>query len=224
MGTVSGNYIEILAKELDSTQYDLINAGINSQLAYNILQRLDEVIQCDPDFIFVLIGTNDMNAVALEGNAADYISGQNLPQSPSADWYRENLTAIATKLTTESEAKIILLSLPTLGEAQNSAAYQLSAEYSQIVKEVAQETAVTYLPLHETMDTYLQQQSGERQEYNEDWYELVLDGIKRKFLYRQSLDAIGKRNGYLLHTDPLHLNTAGAQMIVDLILPILEAE
>lgn len=224
MGTVSGNYIELLAEQLDSNQYDLVNAGINSQLAYNILQRLDEIIQCAPDFVFVLIGTNDLNAVALEENAAGYVNGQNLPQAPSAAWYRKNLTAIANTLKAETDAQIVLLSLPTLGEIPESEAYELSVEYSQIVKEVAEETAVTYLPLNETMDTYLRQQPGERQGYGKKWYELVLDGIRRKFLYQQSLDAIGKRNGYLLHTDPLHLNTTGAQMIVDLIRPILETE
>lgn len=224
MGTVSANYVELLAERLDPEQYDLVNAGINSQLAYNILLRLDEVIQCEPDFVFVLIGTNDMNAVALDGNADGYINGQNLPQAPSAAWYRENLMSIVTQLKKEPGAQIILLSLPPLGELPESAAYQLSAEYSEIVKEVAEETAVSYLPLHESMDTYLQQRSGERRGYGENWYDLVLNGIQRRFLYRQSFDAISKRNGYLLLTDSLHLNNTGANMIVDLVFPILEDE
>ncbi len=224
MGTVSGNYVDMLGERLDADKYDLVNAGINSQLSYNILQRLDEVIACEPDYVFVLIGTNDVNAVILEGNAEGYINGQNLPQPPSAAWYRENMTVIATKLKVETKAQIVLLSLPTVGELPDSHAYQLSAEYSAIVQEVAEDTAVSYLPLHETMDTYLRQQPGIRTGYSEDWLQLVNDGIRRHYLYRQSFNAIGQRNGFLLHTDPLHLNTTGATIIADLLLPVLVGE
>lgn len=224
MGTVSVNYIDLLAQQLDNEAFELINAGVNSQLAYNVLQRLDEVIACDPDFVFVLIGTNDLNAVALAENAEAYARGQNLPQSPSPKWYRENLTAIATRLKEQTFAEVALLSLPPLGEQIDSEAYQLSTEYSEIVKEVAADTAVSYLPLHESMTDYLTQQSGTKQGYSENWNELVVNSMYSHFLYKQSLDKVSEQNGYLLLTDSIHLNTTGAQMIVDLTLPILEEE
>ena len=221
MGRVSFNFVDLLAEKLDPEKIDLVNAGVNSQLAYNVLQRLDEVIACDPDFVFVLIGTNDLNAVALEGNEVGYMQGQKLPQKPSPEWYRENLAAIATTLQAETDADVYLLSLPPLGEQIESDAYQLSTEFSGIVEEVAAETAVSYLPLHESMTSYLEQQSGERRGYDSDWNELVVRGITQQFLYRQSLDTISERNGFLLLTDSMHLNSTGANMIVDLVLPIL---
>ncbi len=224
MGTVSANYVNLLAEQIDGDKFDLINGGINGQLAYNVGQRLDEVVTCDPDFVLILVGTNDANAVVFAANTQGYIEGQSLPQTPSAAWYRQNMTAIVTQLKAGTDAQIGLLSLPTMGELPTSDAYQLSTEYSQIVQEVAADTAVTYLPLHETMDTYLRQQTGELRGYDPDWEELMIDGLQRHFLYRQSLDSIGTRNGFLLHVDPLHLNTAGAMMIVDLIRPFIEAE
>ena len=224
MGRVSVNFVDLLAEKLDAENIDLINAGINSQLAYNVLQRLDEVIACDPDFVFVLIGTNDLNAMALEGNEVGYMQGQKLPQKPSPQWYRENLAAIATTLKAETEADVYLLSLPPLGERIESDAYQLSAEYREIVAEVAAETAVSYLPLHESMTSYLEKQPGERRGYGEEWNELIVEGITQQFLYRQSLDTISKRNGFLILTDSVHLNSTGANMIVDLVYPYLSEE
>ncbi len=224
MGTVSVNYIDLLSPRLDTEAFDFINAGVNSQLAYNVVQRLDAVIACNPDFVFVLIGTNDLNAVALPGNADAYVHGQNLPQTPSPEWYRENLTVIATRLREETSAEVALLSLPPLGEQVDSEVYQLSVAYSEIVKGVAANTAVSYLPLHESMTGYLNQQVGTRQGYSENWNELVVNSMYSHFLYKQSLDKISQQNGYLLLTDSIHLNSAGAKMVVDLILPILEEE
>jgi len=68
-----------------------VNAGINSQLSYNVLQRIDQVVKCNPDFITILIGTNDAAATLNEKNAARYVKKQNLPRVPHRHWYEENL-------------------------------------------------------------------------------------------------------------------------------------
>ena len=32
---------------------------MNGDLAWNVNQRIDEIIKCDPDLVFLLIGSND---------------------------------------------------------------------------------------------------------------------------------------------------------------------
>ena len=38
--------------------FSIVNAGINGDLAWNLLERLDDVIDCNPNHITILIGTN----------------------------------------------------------------------------------------------------------------------------------------------------------------------
>jgi len=47
-----------------------------------------------PDFITILIGTNDASATFNEKNATRYVKNQNLPRVPNRNWYQESLTAI----------------------------------------------------------------------------------------------------------------------------------
>ena len=93
-GTISSNYVESLASRFDAEKYDFVNAGINGDLAYNALERLDEVIECKPDVVTILIGTNDANALTNQGNLRRYMKEQHLPKVPDEQWYRDNLTRI----------------------------------------------------------------------------------------------------------------------------------
>ena len=44
---VSANYIELLdSRGLEN--YEKINGGINSQLAYSLYSRIDDIVACDP--------------------------------------------------------------------------------------------------------------------------------------------------------------------------------
>ena len=59
-GQFSANYVKRLQDRWPGTRF--INAGVNGQLAYNITQRLDEVVAQQPDVVTLLVGTNDVNA------------------------------------------------------------------------------------------------------------------------------------------------------------------
>ena len=68
-GRVSHNYVDLLAGRFRDGNVVFVNAGINSELAWNVVQRLDAVIACKPDVVTVLsYGTNDANATLSEAN------------------------------------------------------------------------------------------------------------------------------------------------------------
>ncbi len=48
-GKIGVNYVELLEKEFSSNNYDFINAGINSEVVWNVLQRLEKIVECNPD-------------------------------------------------------------------------------------------------------------------------------------------------------------------------------
>ena len=210
-GRVSPNYVDMLAERLGPKGIVVVNAGINGELAYNVVQRLDKVIACRPDFITVLIGTNDANAVLSEANTERYVKEMGLPQNPTKLLYRKHLSEIGERLKAETSAQIALLSLPPIGEEQDNRAYKQAAEYSEVVKQVARGLGVTYLPLFENMDRYLEQHTDRHPVSYDDRPRYVMyEGIFLHYVLGKSYNDISRRNGFLLMTDHLHLNHTGA--------------
>ena len=87
-GQVSYNYVNILSDRLSGDGYQFVNAGINGNLVYNVVNRLDMIIRCDPDYVTVLIGTNDVNASLSQKNSARYMIDMALPEKPNAEFFR----------------------------------------------------------------------------------------------------------------------------------------
>jgi len=222
-GAAGANYVDLLENKLpvEAGGYELINAGVNSELAYNVALRLDEIAACNPDFVIVLIGTNDANSRMSEENLARYMKEQKPPQVPDAAWYRENLELIASRLKSGTKATVAFLSLPTMGEDPEHPAYRLSGEYSLIVKEVAEEYGCAYLPLFETMDGYLRARPGKTEYDYSETRALMMKAVLKHYILRQSWNRIGARNGFILHTDFLHLNDTGADMLAGIVAEFL---
>jgi len=216
-GRIGVNYVDMVEDQLDGAQFEIINAGINSELAWNNLQRVDEVIQCDPDIVTVLIGTNDANATLSPDSMRSYVRRMKLPREPDSGWYRESLSSLVKKLKTETNAQIALLSIPTIGEEANHPAFLKSSEYSSIVHNIAEETNVTYLPLHEKMIEFLRDTPGSPTYSYEKSFIGMFKAIFSRYLLRKSWDKIAYNSGFSLHVDHIHLNTAGARIIADLI-------
>jgi lysophospholipase L1-like esterase len=225
-GTVSFNYLELLGARPSLAEFRFINHGVDGDLAWNGLQRLDKVIADRPDFVSILIGTNDVNATMSERNWLRYKSFNHLPTEPTLAWYESNLTIIVQRLKQETRAQLALLSLAVIGEDLEHEANRKIVLYNEAVRRVAAQEKVAYLPLHERMVAYLRENEAERAqlpprlEYRDGLHNtgnalgLHNTGV--------SWDEVSRRNGLLLTTDCLHLNSIGAGMIADLIEAWLE--
>jgi hypothetical protein len=62
-GVGSADWVAMLRDRVGPQDVQVVNAGVAGDLAWNVLQRLDAVIQCEPDMVSLMVGTND---VALE--------------------------------------------------------------------------------------------------------------------------------------------------------------
>ena len=90
-----------------------------------------------------------------------------------------------------------------------------------VIRRLAEEKGISYLPLHERMVAYLKEHEAERVnlpprlEYRDGLHNvgnalaLHASGL--------SWDQVSRRNGLLLLTDCLHLNRKGAWIVADLI-------
>ncbi|MEV8637556.1 GDSL-type esterase/lipase family protein [Streptosporangium sp. NPDC051023] len=216
-GQVSADYVKMLRSRAEGRPFTFANVGVNGDLAYNALQRLDSVIERRPDVVTVLLGTNDANASLTEKNVRMMTRMKKLPVRPTIDWYEENLTTIVSRLTRETTASVGLLSLPVLGEELGSESVLRSARYSAVVKRIAETHGVTYLPLNERQTAHLKE-GGHRPGIRfQDGRPLSARAAMQHFMLGRSFDAISRSRGLELTTDMIHQNTRGATMIAELV-------
>lgn len=220
-GTVSFDYLELLQARPSLAGFEFINHGVNGDLAWNGLQRLDRAIADKPDYVSILIGTNDINATMSERNLLRYKAFNHLPSEPTLTWYECTMEQIVKRLKRETHAKVALISLAVIGEDLEHEANHKVTLYNESMRRLAEREQVPYLPLHERMVAYLQQHEGDRAH------------LPPRLAYRDGLhntgnalalkssgltwDEVSRRNGLLLTTDTLHLNSIGAGMIADLV-------
>ncbi len=220
-GTVSFNYLELLGARPELADFKFLNHGVNGDLAWNGLQRLDKLIDDDPDFVTIMIGTNDVNATMSERNWIRYKSFNHLPTRPTLEWYEENLNEIVVRLKKETTAKLALLSLSPIGEDLGHEANRKVEQYNKAVRRIAHDEAVDYLPLHEEMVAYLLSHEGDRAQLGRmlEYRDGLHNTANALGLHSTGLtwDEVSQRNGLLLLTDTLHLNSKGAGIVADLI-------
>jgi lysophospholipase L1-like esterase len=191
--------------------------GVNRDFAYNLLQRLDEVVAAPADVITVLIGTNDARA-SLPGYPVDKVMrSKRLPSAPSAAWFQECLGSVVERLSAATDAAIGLLSLPVLGQDLVAAPAQASQRYSRIIAEVAADHGVAYLPLHERQIEEIHRADPARIPYRELAAAGYLGTLFQRRIMRRSLETISQRRGLLLTTDHIHQNARGAALIAEVI-------
>jgi len=222
-GLIGFGYVNMLSEELDRARFRLINSGVNAHLAWNLSERLGEIIDCKPSIITVLIGTNDANAATSEKEGRAYVKNMKLPRVPDHDWFQETLQSMINRLQSETSASIALLSIPTIGEVPDHTAFKLSLDYGRTVKEIALKTGVTYLPLQEQMMAYLKENPGSPKYPIERGRVQMLLSIFKHYLFGRSWDSIAENSGFRLHTDYLHLNSISARMVADLIIEFIKS-
>ncbi len=215
-GVLSADYVGNLRDEFP--EYTFINAGVNGELAWNLLQRADDVIACDPDYITILAGSNDVLATLSPMRMRSYQKKHGIPVEANISWYRENLEALVDLLKTGTEADIVLLSLPPVGEDPESLPYKRAAEYSAVVRETAEARDCAYLPLNEEMDTILKKKAKpEALPFDPDSNSALYRAVLKHYSFNRSWNDISDSNHLTLLTDNIHLNEEGAALVSGLI-------
>lgn len=213
-GQVSADYVAMLREALpDAT---VVNAGVNLELSSGLRSRLDAVTAEKPHVVCVLTGTNNVRYALDSNDAARLRRRWQLTESPSLASYREDLRDIARRLR-ETASRVAFLSLPVIGEVLDSEPVRRVAEYSDVVREVAAELQIGYLPLHERMVAFLEDHPAVPKTRFRPGRFLVATAALQHLLLRRSFDAISRSRGLQLTTDTIHLNHRGAGMIAELV-------
>jgi lysophospholipase L1-like esterase len=219
------DWIAELRRRPENKRFRFHNFGVGGDLAFNALQRVPDVLACRPKLVVIWVGGNDVLALVSTKVRRFFRIFKHLPAEPSPQWFRESLWAIVRRLKATDSIKVAICSLPPIGEdlsSDNSFQSNLNqriAEYSAIIKKVAQEEDVGYVGMYEGMCAHLAASPGRAftcfrflRFYRDAFRVLVL---------RKSPDEIAVLNGWRYHTDGVHLNSRG-MIVADLVQSFLQ--
>jgi len=221
------NWIKELEKRPQNNKFHYINSGVGGDLTYNALQRLPKVISLHPDKVIILIGANDILASVFKNAHRFFIGWKHLPSEPSPSWFHQNLQKIVKELKSKTSAKIAIASLAQVGEDPNSkdpAQQKLNTlfeEYSQIIRDIATQEHVSYIPFYEEFHKAIVASPG-RAFTKFSFLSFYRDYILREYILRHSFDEIAKMNGWKYHIDGVHLNTLGGLLLTNLVQEFLD--
>jgi lysophospholipase L1-like esterase len=218
-GNVSYNWVNDLSSQL--SDYQVLNAGINSDLTYTLLRRIDDVVACKPDFITILIGTNDVNSTMHITMEKRYQQLGRIGKeiSPNFEDFKKNYIEIIRQLKQKTKAKIAIMSLPVMGEDLTHEANLRADKYSNFIKQLAISEQVNYLPVREKQKEFLLKNPQKLKHTFEETYKLLNFSVIGYYLLGKTWDEITAKHGFQLTPDNLHQNSIAGGMIRDLVAP-----
>jgi lysophospholipase L1-like esterase len=222
----SYDWIADLAQRPRNAHLRFYRFAEGGDLAYNGLQRVPDLIGRQPDYVVILLGNNDVLALISKKVAQFDRLTKQLPRTSSPEWYQENMQAIVHRLKAGTQARIGLCSLIPIGEDPNSSsAFQADLnryveEFSAIVKSIAHQEAVGYIPVYERIHELVCTTPG-RAFTSFDFLPFYRD-MFRQFVLHKSNDAIGQLNGWRYHRDGIHLNSRSGKLVAELVHEFLQ--
>lgn len=133
-GAKGNGYINQLKKQLDTTKYELIGAGIGGNKVYDLYLRLEkDVLDKKPDLVFIYVGINDVWHKQTAKTGTDY------PK------YLQFYQALIDKIQAGG-SKIVLCTPSVIGEKKDSA-NELDAELDKYAAGIRELATKNNLPL-----------------------------------------------------------------------------
>ena len=111
-GNIGQSWVDYLREEFPNDIF--LNEGINGNTTWQVIQRLDPILECKPDLTILMIGTNDALGSFDIDSGMRYKSNNNLPEVPSFEKYKEQLLVLIEKIGAQSQ--IVICTLPPIGE------------------------------------------------------------------------------------------------------------
>jgi len=210
-GRVGYDWVRSLS--LNDTSKIYLNAGMNGDLAWNVNQRIDEIIKCDPDLVFLLIGSNDAMGSLSKDAGEFYKKFKNLPLLPALGWYEKNYDQILQKLLKSTSAKIILITIPWVGEHEDSKIISIIKEHNKVIKKLSLKYKLKVLPFFDEMGKLIlskHQQNNSTEMIpvytRKKNASLSVLGILKYYQLGFSWNEIGDKNNLSATFDFIHLN------------------
>lgn len=213
-GNMSANWVDILKIKRPDLQF--LNAGMNADLTYTLLTRIDDVIAAQPHYISLIIGSNDVMATLTPARMKRYYGLGKITEDATYEGFIANWREIISQLKTQTTAKIIVASLPPITEDFTWYGNKKAEEYSLKIKEMAEEFDLIYLPFREKLKENMPEKSDQIVDFENSENIMRKVAIQRLVL-KYSWNEIAKARKAKYMTDNIHLNDDAAEILADMI-------
>ncbi len=215
-GHIGYDWVGNLRKNDDSKIY--INAGINADLTWNLNQRIDDIIKHDPDYVTILIGTNDaIGSQPVKLIQDYYIQTKNLPQVPSIEWFEEQIEIFVDKIKKNTSAKIAITTLPWLGEQEDASIMNVIKSHNKIIKAIAVKYDLFILDLFSKFKEQIDSNDSIPYTTSELRRLRGLRAVVLYYIFGWSWTKIGEKYKLQLLCDHIHLNEKGGFLMQTLV-------
>ncbi len=215
-GHIGYDWVSALRKQDNSKVY--INAGINADLTWNLNQRIDDIIKHNPDYITILIGTNDaIGSQPVKVIQDYYIQTKNLPQVPSIEWFEEQIEIFVKKLKENTSAKIAITTLPWLGEQEDASIISVINDHNKIIERIAFKYDISILDLFSKFKEQINFNDSVPYTTSELRRLRGLRAVILYYVFGWSWNKIGKKYKLKLLCDHIHLNEKGGSLMENLV-------
>jgi lysophospholipase L1-like esterase len=211
---MSADWLSIVEKKQPEIQF--FNAGMNADLTDTLLTRIDEITECQPHFISLLIGSNDVMATTTEKRLKRYYDLGKIKQDPDFETFKANYYKIIQNLKSETTAKIMVVSIPPITENWLHEVNAKADKYANFIKEIASAEDLIYIPFREKLKSNMPEKSTQIDDYENSVALIRQAGFKRNFLGKSWNEIAHSRHAKYL-TDNIHLNENAAEILAEMI-------
>ena len=220
-GRASVDFVQMLRERFPSRTF--VNAGVNGNVAWELLERADRIIACRPSQVVILIGTNDVQATLTPDAMRSTRESKHLPVDPSLGWYAACLRDTVVRLQ-GAGVNVALCSLPPIGQDLDAPVNAVVREANNAIHDVCTETGAAYLPVYERLTDLLASQGAiSGPAWTGSWAPGVASLVEH-FALGRSYDAIALARGWVISPDGVHMDSTGASIIADLAADWLERQ
>jgi lysophospholipase L1-like esterase len=233
-GQLGANWLNLLQPDVSR---QLINAGVNGEMAHTISRRLECVLTINPgaSALVLLAGTNDILAQSNWAFALyhRYIRRQ-LPPEYTFKIFTDHMEQVLTTFALRAPgAPVFVVTMPPIGEDLTSSLNAHVERYNTATRDLcARHSNARLVDFHDACRRYLQQQAelpGARpatRYVNHPLFmpTLGVSGYIQRYLMGRSWDSIARKRGMHLLVDHIHLNDTAAQLLADLLRPLLQQQ
>ena len=195
-----------------------VNAGINADLTWNLNQRVRDIIKHNPDYVTILIGTNDaIGSQPVKQIQQYYIQTKGLPKKPSIEWFEEQIDELVSTLIKKTNARIALITLPFLGEQKDSEIIQVVKNHNRIIRNVSNKYGTILLDFFKEFDSIIIDNNSIPYTTSELRRLRGLRAVILHYVFNWTWKDIGRKYNLKLLCDHIHLNEDGGQILENMV-------
>jgi len=216
-GNIGDCWVESLRREYPKDTF--LNEGINGDVVWQVHQRIKPILDCKPDIVLLMIGSNDAMASFNKDSGKRYKNNNKLSEVPTFKSYQKLLPELIDGLSDVS--KIALCTIPPIGENKDSAINKHVEKYNEFIELTAKNKNIKLLPVSRLLWADLSIRTYPfKSDYDPNPNPIIrriYGGAVHHYIFKKSWDDVAKSKGQWLLFDQIHLGERGAKIVFNVV-------